>query len=159
MEVDKDMFRELPSVFRDAALIERVHGFILGRKIPSLTDAMIINDWALNTEYFTEIMHLMRTPAETLRYRGLVEQLVQTKRGVDKREKEAVLRLCTAYLKLFFPHADSELIKDTGFRNDFKLYCLRPSIRMRDVVLQQMKIIDFPQFGSRSMSTYKLKDV
>ena len=159
MDATKDMFRELPSVFRDAALIERVHGFILGRKIPSLTDAMIINDWALNTEYFTEIMHLMRTPAETLRYRGLVEQLVQTKRGVDKREKEAVLRLCTAYIKLFFPHADSELIKDDTFRRDFKLYCLQPSVRMRDVVLQQMKIIDSTQFGSRSMSTYKLKDV
>lgn len=159
MDATKDMFRELPSVFRDAALLERVHGFILGRKIPSLTDAMIINDWALNTEYFTEIMHLMRTPAETLRYRGLVEQLVQTKRSVDKREKEAVLRLCTAYLKLFFPHADGDLIKDDAFRRDFKLYCLQPSVRMRDVVLQQMKIIDSTQFGSRSMSTYKLKDV
>jgi ATP-dependent Lon protease len=158
MEADRDMFRELPPVFRDAALIERVHGFILGRKIPSLTDAMIINDWALNTEYFTEIMHLMRTPAETLRYRGLVEQLVQTKRGVDKREKEAVLRLCTAYMKLFLPHADSELIKDFQFRQDFLKYCLQPAKRMREVVLKQMQIIDPAQFSTRSMSTYKLRE-
>ena len=158
MEATKDMFRELPPVFRDAALIERVHGFILGRKIPPLTDAMIIKDWALNTEYFTEIMHLMRTSAETLRYRGLVEQLVRTDRGVDKREKEAVLRLCTAYMKLFLPHADGELIKDINFRKDFKEYCLHPSVRMRDVVLQQMKIIDPTQFGKRSMSSYWLKE-
>jgi ATP-dependent Lon protease len=158
MEATKDMFRELPPVFRDAALIERVHGFILGRKIPSLTDAMIINDWALNTEYFTEIMHLMRAPAETLRYRGLVEQLIQTKRDVDKREKEAVLRLCTAYMKLFFPHADGETIRDIDFRKDFIRYCLQPAKNMRDVVLQQMKIIDTAQFGKRSMSTYKLKE-
>lgn len=79
METTRDMFRELPAVFRDAALIERIHGFILGRKIPPLTDAMRINNWALNTEYFTEIVHLMRTSAETMRYRGLVEQLVQTR--------------------------------------------------------------------------------
>lgn len=158
MEATKDMFRELPPVFRDAALIERVHGFILGRKIPPLTDAMMIDNWALNTEYFTEIMHLMRTPAETMRYRGFVEQLIQTKRGVDKREKEAVLRLCTAYLKLFFPHVDDKLMKDDKFRQEFKLYCLQPSVRMREVVLQQMKIIDYAQFGARSMSTYKLKD-
>jgi len=158
MEATKDMFRELPDVFRDAALIERVHGFILGRKIPPLTDAMIINDWALNTEYYTEIMHLMRTPAETLRYRAFVEQLVQTKHGVDKREKEAVFRLCTAYIKLFLPHADGELIKDAGFRKDFKQYCLQPAVRMRDVVLQQMKIIDSTQFGNRSMSSYKLRE-
>ena len=158
MEATKDMFRELPIFFRDTALIERVHGFILGRKIPPLTDAMIINDWALNTEYFTEIMHLMRSPAETLRYRGLVEQLVQTKRDVDKREKEAVFRLCTAYMKLFLPHADGELIKDADFRKDFRKYCLQPSICMRDTVLQQMKIIDSTQFGKRSMSTYTLRE-
>jgi len=159
MDATRDMFRELPDVFRDAALVERVHGFILGRKVPSLTDAMIMNDWALNTEYFTEIMHLLRASAETLRYRGIVEQLVQTKRGVDNREKEAVFRLCTAYLKLFFPHADGDLIKDSSFRKEFKLYCLQPSVRMRDVVLQQMKIIDPAQFSSRSMSTYKIRDV
>ena len=158
MDASKDMFRELPEVFRDAALIERIHGFILGRKIPPLTDAMIINDWALNTEYFTEIMHLLRAPAETLRYRGFVEQLVQTKHGVDKREKEAVLRLCTAYMKLFFPHVDSELIKDKNFRVDFITYCLQPAKRMRETVLKQMQIIDPTQFGKRSMSTYKLRE-
>ena len=159
MEADKDMFRELPEVFRDAALIERVHGFIPGRNIPSLTDEMTtLNNWALNTEYFTEIMHLMRTPAETLRYRGLVEQLVQTKRGVDNREKEAVLRLCTAYMKLFLPHADGELLNDAKFRRDFSAYCLQPAKRMREVVLKQMQIIDPAQFSRRSMSSYKLRE-
>lgn len=161
MDGSKDMFRELPDVFRDAALIERVHGFILGRKIPPLTDAMIINDWALNTEYFTEILHLLRAPIENIRYRGLVEELVRVRSksgGVDKREKEAVLRLCTAYLKLFFPHADSELVKTPEFRKDFKQYCLTPAKRMRETVLQQMKIIDSAQFKNRSMATYSLKD-
>jgi ATP-dependent Lon protease len=159
MEATKDMFRELPEVFRDSAVIDRIHGFIPGRKIPPLTDAMLINDWALNTEYFTEIMHFMRTPAETLRYRGLVEQLIQTKHGTDKREKEAVFRLCTAYLKLFFPHADAELIKDKDFRKDFQLYCLQPAKRMRETALQQMKIINPTEFGRRGMSTYSLKEV
>jgi ATP-dependent Lon protease len=158
MDASKDMFRELPEVFRDAALIERVNGFILGRKIPSLTDAMIINNWALNTEYFTEIMHLLRTPAENMRYMGFVEQLVQTRRGVDKREKDSVFRLCSAYMKLFFPHVDSELIKDVQFRKDFKKYCLQPSTRMRETVLKQMQIIDSAQFSKRSMSTYKLRE-
>jgi ATP-dependent Lon protease len=158
MDGSKDMFRELPEVFRDAALIERVNGFILGRKIPSMTNAMIINDWALNTEYFTEIMHLLRAPAETLRYLGLVEQLVWTKHDVDKREKDSVFRLCTAYLKLFFPHADGELIKDSQFRSDFMKYCLQPAKRMRETVLMQMKIIDPSQFSKRFMSTYKLRE-
>ena len=156
MSPTRDMFRELPEVFRDAALMERFQGFVLGRKVPPLTDAMMIDDWAINTEYFTEIMHLMRTSAETLKFTALVEKLVKTNRGADKRERDAVIHLCTAYMKLFFPHADSEMLEDPKFREDFTVFCLRPAVSMRDVVLQQMKIIDPLQFGKRNMSTYKL---
>lgn len=158
MDASKDMFRELPSVFRDSALVQRIHGFILGKKIPSLTNSMIMNDWALNTEYFTEIMHLLRGTAETLRYRGLVEKLVSYPKGVDQRDKEAVLRLCTAYLKLFFPHADDELINDDSFRADFQRYCLRPAVRMRDVVVKQMQIIN-PNEKFKSMATFRLAEL
>jgi len=62
-------------------------------------------------------------------------------------------------MKLFFPHADSELIKDTEFRKDFSLYCLQPAKRMRETVLMQMKIIDPAQFNKRSMSSYTLREV
>lgn len=156
-----DMFRELPEVFRDTALIQRIHGFVPGRNIPPLSKKMFINDWALNTEYFTEIMHKMRTPAESMRYRGLVEELVSVSSKKDDtsgREQEAIMRMCTAYLKLFFPHADENLIHELSFRKDFRKYCLEPAIRMQDTVLQQMKIINPGEFGNRSLSTYKLRD-
>jgi ATP-dependent Lon protease len=87
-----------------------------------------------------------------------VEKLVWSKRGSDKREKEAILRLCTAYLKLFFPHADNERIQEVGFKKDFVRYCLEPAKQMRQTVLYQMQIIDPAQFGSRVMSTYKLRE-
>lgn len=156
-----DMFRELPEVFRDTALIQRIHGFVPGRNIPPLSKKMYINGWALNTEYFTEIMHKMRTPAESMRYRGLVEELVSVSSKKDDtsgREQEAIMRMCTAYLKLFFPHADENLIHELSFRKDFRKYCLEPAIRMQDTVLQQMKIINPGEFGNRSLSTYKLRD-
>jgi ATP-dependent Lon protease len=157
MKPEGDMFRKLPEFFRDTALLERIHGFIPGRNIPPLTNAMIINDWALNTEYFTEIMHKMRSQAKTVFYRALVDKLVYVRPSVDKREKEAVFRLCTAYMKLFLPHADSNLIKDDTFRLDFMNYCLRPAKKMRETVLKQMAIIDPIQFKARGMSSYKLK--
>ena len=161
MDVSKDMFRELPEVFRDTALIQRIHGFIPGRNIPPISPKMIMNGWALNTEYFTEIMHLLRSPAETMRYRGLVEELVVTRAKSDdtsNREQEAVMRLCTAYMKLFFPHADRDLIRTSEFRSDFVKYCLQPSKRMQETVLKQMQIIDPIQFGNKSMSTYILRE-
>jgi ATP-dependent Lon protease len=160
MDGDRDMFRELPDIFRDSALIQRVHGIIPGKFIPPLSPRMFISGWALNTEYFTEIMHLLRSPAETMRYRGLVEELVEvTAKSGDTsgREQEAVMRLCTAYLKLFFPHADNELICTSQFKNEFNEYCLTPAKRMQETVLHQMKIVNPGMFGNTGFATYKVR--
>lgn len=160
MDASRDMFRELPEVFRDTALIQRIHGFIPGKNIPPLSPKMFINGWALNTEYFTEIMHLLRNPSENMRYRALVEDLVTVGSKIDEtsgREQEAVMRLCTAYMKLFFPHADSKMIHEQKFRSEFNQYCLQPAKRMQETVLKQMQIINPGMFGNRSMSSYTLR--
>jgi ATP-dependent Lon protease len=160
MDGDRDMFRGLPDIFYDSALLQRVHGIVPGKCIPPLSPRMFVSGWALNTEYFTEIMHLLRNPAETMRYRGLVEELVEVaaKSGdTSGREQEAVMRLCTAYLKLFFPHADNELIRSPQFKNEFDEYCLTPAKRMQETVLRQMKIINPGMFGSTGFATYKVR--
>ena len=98
MNEQTDMFRTLPEVFHESALLDRFHGFIKGRNIPRMSENLKINNWALNTEYFSEIMHLMRTPAECLLYRSVVEELIEFPSGADTRDTEAVMRICTAYL-------------------------------------------------------------
>ncbi len=161
MDGTRDMFRELPEVFRDTALIQRIHGFVPGKNIPALSPKMFMNGWALNTEYFTEIMHLLRAPAENMRYRALVGELVTVGSSGDEtsgREQEAVMRLCIAYLKLFFPHANSDLIRTVSFRKDFNRYCLQPAKRMQETVHKQMQIINPMEFANRSMSSYLLRD-
>lgn len=154
----RDMFRELPDIFRDSALLQRIHGFVPGRYIPALSPNMYMDGWALNTEYFTEIMHQLRTPAETMRYRALVEELVSVGgNDISGREQEAVLRLCTAYMKLFFPHANKELIQETTFKRHFDTYCLFPAKQMQYTVLQQLKIINPNEFGNKQMGSYSVK--
>ena len=156
-----DMFKDLPEVFRDSALIQRVHGFVPGHYIPKISPNTIITGWALNTEYFTEIMHLMRSSSESIRFRGLVENLVKITppegERTSKREVEAVMRVSTAYMKLFFPHADNELIKDEGFKEDFKKYCLDPAVEMQQTVLEQMKIINPNEFRSKNVARYEVQ--
>ncbi len=161
MDARKDMLRELPEIFRDSALLQRVHGFVPGRYIPTINPTSTINGWALNSEYFTEIMHLLRSPTETMRYRGLVEELVEVSSrygDTSAREKEAIMRLCTAYLKLFFPHATPELIRDASFKREFQKYCLNPAVLMQETVLNQMKIVNPNEFGSKGISSYRVRD-
>lgn len=158
MDAGKDMFRELPDIFRDSALLQRIHGFVPGKYIPALSPNMYMDGWALNTEYFTEIMHQFRSPAETMRYRALVEELVCVSgEDISGREQYAILNLCTAYMKLFFPHANKELIRETKFKQEFDRYCLQPAKQMQYTVLQQLKIINPNEFGNKQMAAYSVR--
>jgi len=155
MDETRDMFQRLPDVFHESALLDRFHGFIRGRDIPRMSENLKINGWALNTEYFSEIMHLLRRPAETLVFRHLVERLVEYPSGADTRDTEAILRLCTAYVKLLFPHVTKAVGIDKG---EFKRYCLRPAVQMRTVIRQQLQAIDPLEYGGKNVAAYTLRE-
>ena len=154
MDETGDMFKKLPAVFHESALLDRFHGFIRGRDIPRMSENLKINDWALNTEYFSEIMHLLRQPSETLIYRHAIERLVEYPADADTRDTEAVLRLCTAYLKLLFPHVTEPDDIDKG---EFRRYCLRPAVQMRTVIRQQLQTIDPLEYGGKNIACYSAK--
>lgn len=56
MNVNVNMFSNLPDIFHESALIDRFHGFIKGWEIPKMKKSLKANGWALNVEYFTEIL-------------------------------------------------------------------------------------------------------
>ena len=60
MNENKNMFTELPTIFHESALIDRFHGFIKGWNIPKMDESLKANGWALNSEYFGEIVHILR---------------------------------------------------------------------------------------------------
>ena len=156
MDETQDMFQRLPSVFHESALLDRFHGFIRGRSIPRMSENLKVNGWALNTEYFSEIMHLLRQPSETLLYRHIAEKLVDYPPEADTRDTEAILRVCTAYLKLLFPHVTEPSRIDKG---EFKQFCLRPAIQMRTIIRQQLQAIDPLEYGKKNVAAYTLREV
>ena len=156
MDISKNMFRTLPEVFRESALLDRFHGFIEGKNIPRMNETLKISNWALNTEYFTEIMHLMRSQSECMRYRAVVEALVEYPQSVDTRDKEAVLRICTAYLKLFFPHWTKPEHVEKG---EFNRYCLRPAVNMRSTIRKQLQLLDAKEFGGKNIAAFSIREI
>lgn len=105
-----------------------------------MTTGLIANGWALNTEYFSEVLHALR---DDLSYSGIVEQLIQYPSNADKRDMTAIKRLCTAFLKLLFPHVQSPRGIST---EEFNKYCLAPAMEMRGVIKKQLCIIDPKEF-------------
>jgi ATP-dependent Lon protease len=151
MDEYQNMFEELPQVFHESALIDRFHGFIKGWDIPRMHDDLKISGWALNSEYFCTILHLLREDAS---YRAIVDQLVIVPDQADTRDTEAVKRICTGYLKLLFPNVRS--IKDID-ANDFNMYCLRPASKMRGIIKTQMGILD-SEFRGKSVPKFGIRD-
>ncbi len=138
------MLAELPTLFQETALLDRIHGFVKGWDIPRMNDSLKITGWALNSEYFCSIMHELRND---MSYRAIVEKIVDVPERSDTRDTEAIKRIATAYLKLLFPHVRSEFDID---RQEFTDYCLVPAMRMRRIIKLQQGMID---------TEYKGKDV
>ena len=82
MDEYKSMFSELPTTFHESALLDRFHGFIKGWDIPRMHDDLKISGWALNSEYFCTIMHLLREDAT---YRAIVDKLVEVPEHSDTK--------------------------------------------------------------------------
>lgn len=147
-----NMFESLPTVFKTSALVDRIHGFIKGWEIPRMNEGMKISGWALNSEYFCTIMHMLR---DDTTYRAIVDRIVDYPEDADTRNTEAVKRIATAYLKLLFPNVRS--VKDINVV-DFQHYCLRPAVKMRQIIFRQLGILD-SQYRGKNMPSFSVIDV
>ncbi len=141
MNIYTNMFIDLPEVFHESALIDRFHGFIKGWDIPRMQESLKVNGWALNIEYFSEIMHVLRGD---IAYRGVIDELLQYPKNADTRDTEAIKRICTGFLKLLFPNVKRSEDIDL---NEFQRFCLQPAIEMRRVIKTQLGIMDFEFAG------------
>lgn len=134
-------FAHLPSIFSESALMDRFHGFLEGWKLPRIDQDMLIRGYALNVEYFSEVLHSLRDKG---RYSEVVDNMLDIPPKADTRDTKAIKKICTAYLKLLFPHVKTT--RDVNV-DEFRLYCLEPAKKMRGIIREQMNLID-KEYGS-----------
>ena len=147
-----NMFTELPTLFQESALLDRIHGFIKGWDVPRMNDDLKICGWALNSEYFSSILHLLRDDAS---YRAIVDRLIEVPDRADTRDTEAVKRIATAYLKLLFPNVRKP--SDISAK-EFQKYCLKPAAKMRNIIKIQLGILD-EEFKGKSVPTFSVREI
>lgn len=132
----EDFFRHLPEFFHSSALVDRIHGFIPGWVLFRFTEDLKLHGYALNTEYFSEVMHLLRLEPQ---YSQLVNEALDIPRTADTRDTKAVIKLCTGMLKLLYPHAVS--LEDIP-EGEFDQLILKPALRARGIIRQQLSVLD-----------------
>lgn len=144
-------FDELPRYFRESALLDRFHCFIEGWLLPRINKAMIYRGWTVNVEYFSELLHALRT--ENI-YAHIFDTFTQAQRDADLRDYTAVRRIATGYIKLLFPHWTTPESVDADLLDT---YCLQPALRRRGIIKEQCHRID-PEFGTQ-MPEITLKQI
>ncbi len=130
-----NMVDAINPIFRKAETLDRIHGFIPGWKIPKFHQNLVAKGWALNTEYFAEVLHSLR---DELHYSTLVDSCIVVPPKAYKRDLDAITRLCTGFVKLLFPHAKT---KNDIPQDEFVKFCLEPAKEMRQVIRNQLHVI------------------
>ena len=147
-----NMVDEINPMFRESATLDRFHGLIPGWEIPRMHQGLVADGWALNTEYFAEVLHLLR---DEVVYAAIVDECLDIPEKPDMRDLTAIKRLCTAFVKLIFPHATK---KSDINPDEFIQYCLNPAIEMRQSIKNQLCAVDPKEFdvpGKRTVPDIK----
>ena len=130
------LFEPLPEEMVDAALFERIHGFLPGWEMPKLTDQSFAEGYGVTLDYFAELLHLLRNsllPSDPAgRYR------LSHAKG---RDVEAVHKIVRGFMKLLHPDgkaSDDELAQYLAF-----------AVEARQRVKDQLSVIapgEYPQY-------------
>ena len=91
-------------------------------------------------DFFSEVLHNLRSEVAFTDYVNLNMQLTGCK---DLRDKKAITRLASAYLKILFP--DLNLT-----REEFVEFCVKPSVELRQRVRDELHKMD-KEYGKVSI--------
>jgi ATP-dependent Lon protease len=107
----RHLFDPLPSQMIDAALLDRVHGYLPGWEIPKITPASVSNGVGFLTDYLGEILVRMREEDFSDRIRAL-----EFSTGLTQRDQAAVERFGSGLIKLIYPDGNvtSEEVQEIG---------------------------------------------
>ena len=83
-------------------------------------------------DFFSEILHVLRSD---MNYGEYVQQEMQLVNCKDLRDRKAITRLASGFLKLLFPD-----LKPT--REEFTEYCVRPAVALRQRVRDELHKMD-----------------
>lgn len=133
---EEGLFREIPNFLQETAFIDRIHGLVAGWEMGRVTKDTPSNSMGFKGDFFSEILHALRSDTH---YGEYVSQEMRLLRCDDLRDRKAITRLATGYLKLLFPD-----LRPTP--DEFREYCVRPAVGLRQRVRDELHKLD-PEYA------------
>lgn len=138
--INNPLVKELPEFLQETAFLDRLRGIIPGWKVRKLTGDSFSQDMGLKSDFFGDALLALREDMAANQYAQNAITLAGQKRY--KRNEDAVRQIASGLMKLQFPHGQVS-------PEDFESYCLRPAIELRQLVWDQLYILDaeYRQYG------------
>jgi len=126
------LFACLPNIIgSDRAFLDRIHGYIPGWKVQQIAEAKFAKDVGFMADYFSEIMHQLRS-----RYYGDIISSNVDFGKMGQRNQVSITKIASGLLKLIHPHKESSTIEEKELK-----FILDHSMELRQTVLDQLAII------------------
>lgn len=126
------LVKELPEFLQETAFLDRIKGIIPGWKTKKLSGDSFAKNVGLKTDFFGDALLSFRDDLEIDQICARRIRLVGKK---YKRNEDAVQSIASGLMKLLFPHGE---VSD----EDFEHYCVRPAVELRQLVWDQLQMLD-----------------
>jgi len=136
----ENLFEDLPEFLRETAFIDRLHGVLPGWELPKFNSNMISRGMGYKADFFAEVLHILRDKG------GYLEH-IQNNCDINSdniRDKIAIWRLSSGFLKLLFPDLQVD-------RDELYEFCIKPAIKLRQNIRNQLSLLD-PEYKDIAIS-------
>ncbi|WP_408955379.1 BREX system Lon protease-like protein BrxL [Natroniella sp. ANB-PHB2] len=94
------LFKPLPELMQDIALIDRFHFYLPGWEMDRLKEDYFTTHYGLQSSYLAQALNKLRE----LDFKGVIDEHFNFDQQMDVRDKRAVKKTVAGFLKLLHPH-------------------------------------------------------
>ena len=127
------VMRELPPFLQETAFIDRLKGIIPGWRLPKLSSECLASSVGLKSDFFGDALIALRSDLTADQFCARRIRLAGDRPYI--RNEESVRSIASGMMKILFP---SGTVSD----EDFCRYCLTPAKQLRQLVWDQLYLID-----------------
>ena len=127
------LVKELPGFLQETAFLDRIRALIPGWKIRKLSGECFARSIGLKSDFFGDALVALR---DDLDHDQRCARRIQLKgEKVYKRNEDAVRSIASGLMKIMFPHGQ---LTDSQFEH----YCVHPAQRLRQLIWEQLQVLD-----------------
>ncbi len=129
---EEGLLHEISNFMQQTAFVDRIHGLLAGWEMERITTDTPSRSLGFKGDFFSEILHILRAQ---MIYGEYVSENLRLRNCDDLRDRKAIARLATGYLKLLFPDL-------SPMPEQFREYCVRPAVALRQRVRDELHRMD-----------------